>query len=745
MSIRIDPLNDPIYVPNTASTSQNKSESKKIDVSIPAMQKDVALPGSVKGNVLNDNFSSLKIEKESLDALIAHAASLDSSKAVLIQDIVRKNSAVFVEKILSPSYVDKILEENTSAQLFDQSTSLDFQLYIPEPQLDIGQQLEPMILEEGIVKLMPEAEIAAVVGNILSRASVVFASGVLLNQIDEVIKSKENSLSLATGDAKIRLENEIKTLSKWLVLQTTLFNKSLKENVIMSTLSVPKALCAIGAIATEPLGPILTGAALYATSFLDWIAAGAGMIRAAINLHTATKDVVQHGKWTSVMANGGDAQAIVNKQRDIYKQRLELALRKDGIDFPEFTGPTGLEDLQAHLHKLGIKEKYNEMMQKKEVLSVSLRNALRTFSNKKNTIDQGFLSLALTKARGIFTATVVFGTLAIALKILVLSGAIAASSAMAATGFGVLAVLLSFMVIGTIYLYVKKPNIFKTYIRGVQFKLAFWSIPLAVQKFRLNSAILDVKKISENVNELGMRLLEVENILSKGTVSQMHDYVQKNLISDKKMEKLENERAILEKHHSELLVKKGLKTTEADALTQKMMELNDSVSNFDIKVKELQNQIDEAGWQDFQKLLLDKNEKIEIIKGESLLEEATLIEEVETQKILKYMEVNVENLKTLESDSQKIEIAKAKREFFAMDNADVMAKHLLEDATLEDDSETKKILKHLNIEISHLKHLDPKVLKEETAKLMRAFFAMETENTVEMIKKHNLLDEYGLR
>lgn len=591
------------------------------------------------------------------------ALSLDAHQTKLTDDVLNQ---------MLPGLIEKIILENSSAASIaacapDQKNET----------LDLSEPIAPFLFKESYVKKNPKMELAVVGTNILSRGSSVITLGMLLNKIQAVITAKKTFLETITDqNERTVLGNEIDILGKWHQFHSELFSTLTSESITDTTFSLPKASAAI--ISLTKTGSTLAG------RLIGWIGMGVGLIGYAYDWICKRNKVDKHDAWAK-MLSGADqtAEQIYERQKGIYEKRLKLnlpeletflksildhieaaveeksevlkdvlqKLKERGIVFEE--EPASLAALRTILTNPAEKASLNAMMvKKKEMLSVSLRNALKTFIQKKNEIDKGFLLKEEDKASGFCILYAYITTWTIALESLLASGTITSAvvttmlgTILTGMGYGTLVGVVVSVVAGSIYLYLKKPNIFKTYAQGVQLRQAFWNIPLGIQQFRKKWRQLEEMKVCAQVNVLGKRLLEADPLKRK-----------------------------------ELESKLKAKEEEWKSLSKQVSELNASISRLEEKVKPLQERIDEAGWKDFQLQFHGKSNKA-------------------PEDVLK-----------------------------------ILSKYLLQDATILEDDETKKILLSMGVD-----------LNGDVATKLRAFFAMEVDDKMQMIKNRKLLEAHGIK
>lgn len=749
-------------VENIVSNPENTVSIDLISSKLPRVQSN--LYGPIEGKQIKDKVNFLENEEKKINELMNQAILLDEKKAVQTQDIINQIAFLTVEKIL--------LDEK------DLLSSKD--------HVDIDSQLISFLEKDELFERKEEkTNIEAV--DFLSPGSIAIVSLLLINQMKQIIKLKEENLSLM-GDLKDPvLEKEILLLKNWVKLQSETTNNRLNKMGVQSILSSPKGIAAILNLANVSSSVL--------SNILGWAGLGLGIISQVRSLRKKQGEFNQHKAWTEVIKNSGmtedDAKKVYKRQKIIFvnrnksnleardalikplinelkaavnklpkdKEKVILETRnklmeagieifvepkmtvKEMSDFlsndnrnfkdrddlikpliEELTAAENyskeeqekvilktrnkLRDLRIEIlvePKMTVEEmdhflsdavnqwNFNKMMvQKKEALSVSLRNGLRTLANKKEKIDKGFLTLALNKTKVIFSATIAVTALTIVLKVLTIVGIVAtatATAAISATGFGMLAIGISFTIIGAIYLYVKKPNIFKTYLKGIQLQLLFWRIPLAIKTQYRNYTLFQSNKISEEISLIGNRILEVESLLKSDESASISEYLKKK----SKNKKISGDvKEILKGHIEELKQNKKAKEAELVIRDKKMVDLSQSIEKFSEKIKVLQKNIDEAGWKDFQRLLNKEKSK-------------------------------------------------------EVDEVEILTEHLLKDATLLEDNETRKVLNHMNVDLRKARSQDLRSIKRETSKALRTFFSIDEEATLHLIKKQTLMAKHGLQ
>lgn len=584
--------------------------------------------------------------------------------------------------------------------------------------LDLSVESEsPITIEDGYIK-NPGVEIGIIGVNIVSRTSSIVGLKILLNKISEAISAKKEYLEQTKDTKEIAvLEKEIEILTTWLNVHKERFSGMLKDTVIETTFSLPKAASAIITLAQSAVS--------IAAEVIDWIGVGIGLVGSALCFHLRHKDFDEHELWANILKAEDKTCDVYQRQKTIFEERLisnlpELEkllatinsdlekvrgnsgvtdsekeeavseamakLEEAGIELPEKM-PT-LEALQAAISNPADKNALNIMMvKKKEMLSVSLKNGLKTLDEKKNEIDREFLINAEGKAFFFLVYSIVMTVVTIVLKALIYTGVfVAGGTVLSVLGYGGVALLVGALALGGIYLYKTKPNTFKTYITGVQARLAFWKIPLAIQDFRRKYALLENIKISEEIKGIWHRIHTIERLLKSGS----------------NIEGLESYREELEKAALS-------KMEELKSLDAKVEGLNRSIDSLEEKVKPLQAQVDEAGGKDFSLQVNGKAGKTELISHD-------------------------------ENEIELTDLSKPHSKGLFHD----LAEFLKKDPTIAEDPQIQKILAHRGVDLSDLSEGDLELLTAEVAKRLRATYAMETQDTLNLISRQKRMEEYGL-
>jgi hypothetical protein len=150
---------------------------------------------------------------------------------------------------------------------------------------------------------------------------------------------------------------------------------------------------------------------------------------------------------------------------------------------------------------------------------------------KKGKLERFFTRLRLNTAKINFSLAAVTTVLAIAAKVLLVTGVVVIPSiALSATGFGAIGVGVALMALGIWYLHRKKPNLFKTYLHFVQVRAILKRIPLYIRNFMLESKKANRAHTEQTIKEIESiqtkikGFLHTQNVLNKnGKTAQWSD------------------------------------------------------------------------------------------------------------------------------------------------------------------------------------------------------------------------------
>lgn len=633
--------------------------------------------------------------------LIDHLRSLiDRSEDFINFLIVKQARALnFGEDITVKTYEKRMVEMGLQ---FLKSDTLEWQLDFAN-FLDLSQDASPSAT--GAAGL----DFTVAFLNSLGHAGSIFLMGIHLSKAKEVLELKKEALKQIKDDfERQKLIHEINTLSAWIETNRNIVIHGLKSEGVALAVSTPKLLSALTSLAA--------GAGTTTAAVFDWMGIGLDLISSAFHWKKAHSDQKQQAKWAEAfrgtsMIRGSDLtkakmEDLQLKQKHAHSKKLELNMPKlvdktkevlmeqlDGVEFPVIIDklkkigwelPEDVQtpaDVEAFIAVQVHKEAANEhMVRRSEGLSVSLRNAFRSLADVKSRIDKGFIKLRLNRAKTLFGSASFLTGLMIALKLAAVAGVALAASALIFVGYGMLVVTVGAIVVGAIYLKVKKPNLFKEHMKGVKTRLLIRKVPLIIQNFRLQRTTMESSNIATSRLVNNIQKAEIESLLSaisKGDTPEITEDIKERIKGLKKAKSNEKVKIILDRALEDLKKKIEVETVKFDSLNKKIEKLKESVDKHDAVAKLLQERLIEAGWKDYL-WKLGKNhagydENIVFDIAEALMNDPDLLDDPETKQLLDHLQINLEHLRKLpESADQLFEMASAIATFFGTDDEDTI-------------------------------------------------------------------------
>lgn len=575
-----------------------------------------------------------------------------------------------------------------------------------EWQMDFASFLDLSLDASSSASGVSDLDFTVALLNTLGHAGSIFLMGIHLSKGKEVLEAKRKALLQITDpDERAKLESEIETLKIWVESNTNIVKQGLKSEAMAFALSTPKLI--------SSLASLIAGTGTTTAAVFDWLGLGVDLIGSGFRLRKAHSDRKHYTQWAEAFKGTtltpDKMDEVLDKQKSGHERKLALNTPKleaktreilqgqfDGKDFSSmkkeleelgWTIPDEVstpDELEAFIQMPDHKAAANEnMVKKSEGVSASLRNAFRALAAKKASIDAGFVKLRLNRSRGLFTTATLLTGLLIALKVAVLLGVAIAAGALVFTGYGMLVAIAGAIVVGAVYLRVKKPNLFKEHWKGVKTKLLFRKIPQIIQNFRLQRTTMESSKLATSLLVKNLHKKELELLLEtlkSGDKAIIPDELKnrvkalKNVKNDRKLEK------ILSKALEDLNRKIDQEKARFDNLQKKIDELGESVKHHEAKAKVLQKRIENAGWKDYLWHLNKEhggayNEEIIDILAEHLMSDSDLLDDPDTRELLEHLGINLSEVRELHDANSRLgEVADAIRSFFGSEDDEVIRK-----------------------------------------------------------------------
>jgi hypothetical protein len=227
---------------------------------------------------------------------------------------------------------------------------------------------------------------------------------------------------------------------------------------------------------------------------------------------------------------------------------------------------------------------------------------------------------------------------------------------------------------------VKKPNLFKEYVKSTKTKLIFHKIPLLIQSFRQHHTTMEMRKLSTSILVKKSQLAEIQLYFTEhADKKELAKGLKKTFKSLKKIESEEKFERLLKKMSIDLAVKIEKEMAKFETIETKTTKLNQSVEKHAAKAKELQQKLTDAGWKDYLWSLKkigksrEGDQDAALILAEHLMSDEDLLENEDTKALLEHLQFNL-NVVRQQPDKQKMieEMADALRTLFAVEDEDVI-------------------------------------------------------------------------
>ncbi len=385
---------------------------------------------------------------------------------------------------------------------------------------------------------------------------------------------------------------------------------------------------------------------------------------------------------------------ILHKVEHLSPVELKDILEKKGVDLKEKNVIT-LENFRTQLAGAAFrsevaKKLLDEEDEKEDTINVMTRNALQALGEAKVKNEKKFFDFKLIRSKLNLTLECLCTALTITLEVLAFAGVIAASASLLSMpwlGFFVLG--LAVTSVGLYFFYKHKPNLFKCFVKGVNIRIAFLQIPAKIRSLQLSRVKSKVHAL-ELINARYERLeglLRQKEILDKvnypkklqNVLEKLHRETSKKIADFEQLgetEKLNKYIQGLESKKREASRKlRKVRQTEG-VIKQKMEFCTGQNSN----LKKLQDRLKEAGNKDFARA----NHLVTTAQNEKINIPAVIIEKIldpkfnykfdeETLNIFeKKMGIDIKQVLTRGGNVNKEKIIERLKDFFKMDDADLL-------------------------------------------------------------------------
>ncbi len=530
------------------------------------------------------------------------------------------------------------------------------------------------------------------------------------HEAKNLLETKEIQLKNKPGDENLR--KYVTKLRSYLSFQW----ETLKEKIV----NFASSFATVGLKTTSFVIDIVGGVVPFAKSGVGWGISMLDVMSESISLWRDQKAKTTHEAWMTHIASD---QRTLHQAQELLAQRQErMILRKAQkmtftdlkaafkgieIDFAD-KNINSFEDFKALISQPEMRREIarkflNETDQKEDTINVMTRNGIQALAEAKARNEKKFYDFNLIKSKLGLTLACISTALTIVLEVLAMVGVIAvAASTLALPGLGFFLMGLTLTGIGLFFFYKHKPNLFKAFIRGVNFRLAFLHIPSKIRSLQLSrnkEEIAFLERASAR-NEQLLGLLEKQNTLDRAQIPpSLRKVLDKfHRETEKKVEKFQHldEKVKLQKITEGLKHKNAEYKKKLDLVKEREKELLEKVNFWtgkEGKVTKLQNQLTEAGNKDFalaNRLITTAQKKemnIPLVLVENILDPQLDFEfDEDTIRVLnEKMGIDIKQIPQQLGKVDKEKLMENLKEFFKMDDAELltyMKHHLTENVAL---------------------------------------------------------------
>lgn len=691
---KIGPKEHPHIIPAspaaTDDVSVKRTDQKQLD--IPSVKSEQIAPPEQQAQIRSANLFEEDRSVELVDKSIESVEQSMELPPKTIEQLTKNLSVLQVWR----EKVEKAGSVNEAVMTIAQAPTEIINKVLLEPY----QLIAPLLIDKP--EHTPIGSLGQPVGTAALGIKVVkiIGDGALIMIKDAILHSSEKQLEYFEKILETNPNNEEVRKS---IVQLKLIISQLKEDIKekMVDFAMNHATASLKTTAltfsafSSVISPLARSGAGWATSILD-------VIGEAVTLWRAQKASTTHEVWmTEISKNPRTFKQAENLLAQRQERMILNKIEKLKLNFDEFKQylvdkkvvlDANIQDMSDFREQLSTNTSLrNEVTQvfidpedeKANTINVMTRNAIQTLGKQKIINEKKFFDFKLNKSKISLIMACVSTALAITLEALILTGVLALSASVALfppIGFLVLGVALAG--VGLFFFYKHKPNLFKCFIKGVNLKLAFYTIPAQIRAIQL-------KNRTNVANELKIRSARYEQL--KGLLNQTDTL---NRISypkelQKILSKLQKQTARNIEDFDRMGTPKQIEAIQEQlemaqakqklALEKAISDQNEMESKYDIwlgkygKVTILQNKLREAGSQDFaianRLIETAKKEKMNIpeVIANGIMEGQSHLDE-ETTKILKEkMGIDIKQLSKEIQPSEKDKIKADLADFFKME------------------------------------------------------------------------------
>jgi len=482
----------------------------------------------------------------------------------------------------------------------------------------------------------------------------------------------------------------------------------LQEQSIFVVLGLTRALpqlARIGIRISTAVGSGLGVAAGSVGAGLTAFSGGLFIIIRALQLRTASKNELVQRRWIGTyqeknrVADHTDArkaleatqqiQNLLTKRREVFELKMNLArphldeflgrVQSSSITYEEAIEQFKerglyLERIPAS-EKIQTKEELIALITQEDfrlallehavayqdTLSILARNGLKSQSLKKQKLQHRYAQFKMHAAALSLILTIVSVTISTVLTVLILAGAISMPPfGMAVIGLSFALAGIAVILGGALYFYLRRPELSKEWLRGVNFRLALYAIPTAFRSFNLQLQHVKHLRNAFKAHDINAKIHEIERILKADKpidISQLPrelaPLAKKYKATPLTTAETESLQERLKKLSEKLNAQLESNQKEALKLDEKLKKLEKKLDYWKQKQAPLEKRLVNAGLKDFlrssSQLKDTQGNQVELSKTivEGILNDPNLIDKETVTILTDKLGIDVEKLKKL--------------------------------------------------------------------------------------------------
>lgn len=651
---------------------------------------------------LSQGISQLERSENHVAALMTNAEYLGNNPPLALDEWAKKHGAQWVDVIVSKGEAAEKFNQFYNSLLYpiDYPTE-KISTFVGPPLGNISGIIDYNHILDDISTDIGYMRLAYVLPANIGTGGILIYRWTIYREIKRQLNLMEKQYR---QDPNPELKEKINEVAKWLANQKSVLEEQSVWTSLALFRTVPQ-LARVGLRIAAGTGVVLEATTSAATGIgLAGASGGLLVITRGAQLWFAHRDERLHRRWISsykeksrvvdttqseqkLIESREKLQTLLDKRKETHQKKIgkirpEMEALFQVLKNPEITYENAIDKLHEKgifLDRLpddlavGSKEELLEALDQEEfisnlldqavnyqdTLSVLARNGLKSQSLSKQKLQYRFSKFKVYSSAFSLLAAIVSTAITLVLMTLILVGAISMPPfGMAIVGLTFSLLTIAVILTGTLYFFTQKPNLTKEWLKGVNFRLAFYAIPTAFRALQVQLQQFKGLKRAFKAHELSVKIHEIERILHSNEPIQVSRLPKELLPLVKKhkedqltpaeTESLLNRLKVLsEKLNARLLENEKAKLK----IDEKLQHLETKLKYWKKKKEPLEQRLVNAGLKDYLRACnLTKDisgEKINLSKTlvEGLLHDPSLVDEEAAAILTEKMGINFEALR----------------------------------------------------------------------------------------------------